>query len=135
MFKTKSIFAFICFSLMLWLASNYFSPILITIEILENKFVYFLIKNFTFTFLVTLSAVFFLEQMVMRKVAVWLLFPIVIFPVLFSVLTFYFFINASATTLRDLVVGSVTEFFVYWVVACGIFWVIRRWRSAKSMVI
>jgi hypothetical protein len=135
MVKTKSIFAFICFSLVFWFASNYFVPIFITVDVIESKFIYFLIKNFTFVFLVTLSAVVFLEQMAVRKVAVWLLFPIVIFPVLFSVLTFYIFINASATTLRDLVVGSIAESFMYWVVACGIFWVIRRWWSAKSIVI
>ena len=135
MTSRKSIFAFLSTSLLIWLLVNNFIPKLITINFIESKFIYLIIKNFVFILLVTLSAIFFLKQMVTRKVVVWLLVPIVIFPLLFSVLTFHLFINASATTLSELLAASTIEFCMYWLVACGIFELIRRLRSTNSISI
>ena len=134
MASKKLIFVFISISLLCWSAVNYLAPKLITVDVIESKFVYFLIKNFAYACSAALLAVVFLAQMQMRKVAACLFLPIVIFPAVFSFLTFYVFMNASATTLRELVIGSIVESFIYWVVALGIFLVIRRCRSNKLNV-
>lgn len=131
MVSKKLIFKFILISLLFWLAVNYFVPLLITVDVIENKFVYFAIKNFAYAFLVSLLAVTYLEQMQVRKVAAWLFLPIVIFPILFAAITFYVFIGVGAKTILELVVGSFTESCIYWIVAFGIFSLIQRWRKIK----
>ncbi len=131
--EKKLALAFICISFLFWLIVNYFFPILITIELLESKLFYFLLKNLTFALFVTFFAVIFFPKMLLPKVAIWLFIPIVMFPVFFSVVTFYFFIDAGVKTLRELIFGSIAELCMYWLVSLGIFYALQQLKSRKSL--